>query len=354
VKRILLIGAGHAHLELLRRLKEEPLYGASMALVSPTALQPYSGMLPGVIAGHYRLNEAQVDVAQLAGRLQVEFVEGELAALDPARRLATLASGAQAQYDYISINAGSLVDDSLPGAREHALPVKPFHRFIRDLGNPKRIAIAGGGAAGAELAMALRHAGGLVTLYSEKPSMSPGLAQRLQRALRRRGVDFRPGMAVSAIERGPLVIAGSSRQEFDRVLLATGAKAHPWLKASGLATDERGFALVRPTLQSVSHPEVFIAGDCASLQQAPHPKSGVYAVRHGEALEQSLRNLMIDKPPVPYVPQPRALSLLTCGARYAIADWGRWSAEGRWVWWWKDRIDRQWMRSFTTWKEKKA
>src|SRR2546425_7967769 len=259
-------------------------------MVTPAALQIYSGMLPGVIAGHYHLREAQIDVAALAG--YVDFVQGELASLDLKRRVAKLASGVEIEYDHASLNAGSLVDSSLTGAREHALPVKPFHEFIDKLGNPRRVAIAGAGAAGAELAMALRHAGAAATLYSEKASIS----NRVVRALRRRGVDFRPGMAVTAIEPGPVVIAGASRQEFDRVLLATGAVPQPWLPASGLAADEHRFALVQPTLQSVSHPEIFVAGNCATLRDAPHPKSGVYAMRHGEVLAQNLRNLVEGKP----------------------------------------------------------
>ena len=347
MKRILLAGAGHAHLVVLRSLQAQPLYGASITLVSPAPLQIYSGMLPGLIAGHYRLDEARIDVAALAGRGYVELVQGAVAALDAGRRVARLEDGTEIEYDLASLNAGSLVDTSIPGAGEHAIPVKPFHEFIHRLGSPRRVAIAGAGAAGAELAMAFKHAGALATLYSEQPSMPPALAQRVVRQLRRRGVDFRPGMAVSAIEPGPVVIAGASHQEFDRVVLATGAMAQPWLKASGLAVDQRGFALVHDTLQSVSHPEVFAVGDCATLRDAPHPKSGLYSVRHGEALAQSLRNVVEGRPVATYKPQPRGLSILTCGARYAIAEWGGWTAEGRWVWWWKDRIDRRWIRSLS-------
>ena len=153
-------------------------------------------------------------------------------------------------------------------------------------------------------------------------------------------------MPVTAIEPGPIVIAGTARQDFDLVLLASGAAAPAWLAQSGLATDERGFALVHATLQSVSHPEVCAIGDCATLRSAPHPRSGVYAVRQGEALSDNLRLLVGGAAPQPYVPQKKALVLLTCGARYAIAERGRWSAQGRWVWWWKDRIDRRWIKSF--------
>jgi pyridine nucleotide-disulfide oxidoreductase family protein len=348
VKRILLIGAGHAHLAVLRALAEEPLHGARITLVSPSPSQIYSGMLPGVIAGHYWLEEAQIDVASLVERAYGEFVQGEVAGLDLKKRTARLRDWNEIQYDFASLNAGSLVDTSVPGAREHALPVKPFNDFIHKLGNPRRIALAGAGVAGAELAMALRHAGAAVTLYSDQPTVAPALAQRLVRAMRRRRVDFRPGMPVTAIEPGPVVISGTSQQEFDRVLLTTGAVPQRWLRSSGLATDERGFALVNATLQSVSHPEIFAVGDCATLQPAPHPKSGVYAVRHGEVLAQSLRNLVEGKPPVSYEPQPRALSLISCGGRYAIAEWGPRTAEGHLLWWWKNLIDRRWIKSLSS------
>ena len=342
MKRLLLIGAGHAHIALLRSLAQTPLYGAATMIVTPSAKQLYSGMLPGVIAGHYSLEEAEIDVTALAAKAQVEFLQGEVASIDAKTRVVRLRDWTELEYDLISINAGSLVDRSLPGA-QLALPVKPFHELIPGVGGAKRIAIVGAGVAGAELAMALRHAGAAVTLYSEKPTMSSALAQRLVRQLRRCKVDFRPGMAVTAIDPGPTVIAGTTHQEFDRVLLSTGAVAPPWLRASGLETDERGFALVQATLQSVSHLDAFVVGDCATMRDAPHPRSGVYAVRHGEILGQNLRHLIAGMPLVPYVPQPRWLALVSCGSRYAIAEWGRWTTEGRWVWWWKHRIDRQWI-----------
>jgi pyridine nucleotide-disulfide oxidoreductase family protein len=345
VKRILLIGAGHGHLVVLRSLAEKPLYGARITLVTPYPKQVYSGMLPGLLAGHYRRADAQIDVAGLAERAYVELEQGEVERLDAAARLATLKDGRSFGYDTVSINAGSLIDTSLPGA-QHALAVKPFDRFLSQLRIAERVAVVGAGAAGAEIAMALRHRGAQVTLYSGAALQPPSLAGRVIRQLRRRKVDFRPGMSVTAVEPGPVALAGSARQAFDLVLLATGAVPLPWLKGAGLATDERGFALVHPTLQSLSHPEVFVLGDCATLRDSPHPKSGVYAVRHGELLIANLRRLFSSQALEPYVPQKRALLLLTCGARYAIAQRGGWSAQGRSLWWLKDRIDRRWIASF--------
>ena len=90
----------------------------------------------------------------------------------------------------------------------------------------------------------------------------------------------------------------------------------------------------------MSHPEVFAAGDVATRQDAPHPKSGVYAVRAGPPLAANLRALCAGAALQPYTPQKRTLYLLSLGEKRAIASWGRWSAEGRWVWRWKDHIDR--------------
>ncbi len=341
MKRILLLGAGHAHLVVLRSLAQNPLYGARIMLITPHAKQVYSGMLPGILAGHYRRADADIDVAALAERSFVEIQQGLVERLDLKRRLVFTKEGKTFAYDVASLNVGSHIAREFPGA-ELALPVKPYEEFLARLRIAERVAVVGAGVAGAEIAMALRHRGAQVTLFAAHPVLSA----RVRNQLRKRKVDYRPGMPVTAIEPGLVVISGSARQDFELALLATGATAMPWLRSAGLATDERGFALVGATLQSVSHPEIFALGDCATLREAPHAKSGVYAVRHGESLVDNLRRIVSDAAPEPYVPQKKALALITCGARYVIAERGEWSAQGYSLWWWKDRIDRRWVRSF--------
>lgn len=346
MKRLLLVGAGHAHAAFLAAAAKAPLYGARITLVTPHAAQLYSGMLPGVVAGHYRLPEAQFDVARLAGRSFTELVVGKVRSLDPNRRAAILPDGRELHYDIASLNVGSLTDTSVPGSAAHAIAVKPFEIFLARLpaASVARVAVVGGGAAGAELAMAIRHRGAHVTLYSDRPAFPPRLSARIAAQLRQRGVDLREGMAVSAVEPGPVVHAGSSRQAFDLAVWTAGAAPLPWLARSGLALDDRGFVLVDATLRSLSHPELFAAGDCATLRDAPHPKSGVYSVRHGEVLTANLREMVQGGTLTPYRPQKKALVLLSCGARYAIAARGGWSAEGRLAWWWKNAIDRRWLK----------
>jgi NADH dehydrogenase FAD-containing subunit len=345
VRRLLLAGAGHAHLALLASLQEQPVRGLRIVLVSPHARQVYSAMLPGVIAGHYPREEAEIDVAGLAERAYVEFRRGAVARFDARERKVALDDGSELAYDVASFNVGSRIEPAIPGTA-YATAVKPFELLLERLqrGAFRRIAVAGGGAGGIEVAMALRFHGAAVTVYSERPLAPAPFAARVEREMRRMGIDYRPGMAVSAIEPGPQVLAGAARQEFDLVLIATGPSPLPWLKSSGLERDERGFALVRETLQSTSHPEVFACGDCATLRGAELPKSGVYAVRQGEALAQTVRSLVAGGLPVAYRPQRRALLLLSCGRRYAIAQWGGRTAQGAWAWRWKNRIDRAWMR----------
>jgi selenide,water dikinase len=143
------------------------------------------------------------------------------------------------------------------------------------------------------------------------------------------------------------VIEGGRRIAADAIVWATSAAAAPWLAASGLGTDERGFVCVDDYLRSVSHPFVFAAGDCATLASHRHPKSGLYAVRHGPPLATNLLAHAHGRRLQPYRPQPRGLALIGTGDRAAILSWGPLAAKGRWVWRWKERIDRAFVARYT-------
>jgi len=309
-------------------------------------------MVPGVVAGHYKAPEAQIDLARLAERAGVGLVLQPVNSLDADAKCAWLADGSSISYDIVSLNAGSLPSTQVPGSAQHALGAKPFETFLQRWETQglaaRRIAVAGAGAAGVELAMALRHRlpSATLVLFSERPMFHGTLAARLARALGRSGVELRAGTAVTALEPGPVVVTQRGRESFDFVLWTAGAAPQPWLSQSGLKTDEAGFVLVDPALRSISHPDVFAAGDCATLHGAPHPKSGVYAVRHAAILSANLRNFLHGKPMQDYVPQARQLALISCGGKYAIASHGGWSAEGAWAWRWKDWLDRRWIAKF--------
>jgi selenide,water dikinase len=361
MKRVVLLGGGHAHAYVLRMLIGEPLHDARLTLVTPTDRHTYSGMLPGLVAGHYAVDDVQIDVARLAAAANVELVRAEVSGLDADQRRVTLANGETLTYDFASLNLGSLPSTAaVPGSEMHALAAKPFERFLegwRDLlarseSAPLALALVGAGAAGVELAMAIAYRltmlgrRGDVALYSDRPMFSGALARRVRAALARSGVQLLEPEAVTRIEPGGVVVTRAGRSRYDAVIWTAGAAPLPWLRATGLDTDAVGFVQVDDTLRSTSHPEVFAVGDCATLRDHPHPKSGVYAVRHGDFLARNLRYALAEVPLHRYHPQHRALALLSCGARTAIADWSGWTAEGEWVWRWKDWIDRRWIRRF--------
>lgn len=366
MKRILLLGGGHAHVHVLKELARQPIAGAEVLLVAPFERAIYSGMVPGVVAGHYRAAQAAIPLAPLAAAAGVPLVEGRAVALDPARRVVHLADGRVAEYELLSLDVGATqAREAIPGAREHGLFLRPIEHFVRLLDGLVGLArqrvldvvVVGAGAAGVELALALAHrlAGtdgerARVALVTGGPrplaGYPPRAVEHAERALARSRITvFRQPCA--RIEAGSMLLASGARLACDAPVIATGVDPHPWLAASGLAVDARGFVATGPTLQSRSHPAVFAAGDCASRDDVAHPRSGVYAVRAGPPLARNLRLAAGGGALLPYQPRRRTLNLVSCGARRAILAWGPLVAEGRWAWWWKDRIDRGFIAQYT-------
>ena len=339
--RLLLLGGGHAHALVLREFRNFVSTELKVTLVTPGPVHVYSGMVPGVVAGHYPAAQAQIDLARLARDAGAELILGRVLRLDADAKQAVLENGDTISYDYVSLNLGSVPG----GLVAPAVAVKPFEEFFdrwRKLlvAGPKtpRIAVAGAGAGGVELAMAMKFAldrrgdGGSVELFSDRLAFPTGLADRVRNALDARSI--------------PLHLNTKITSGFEATFWATGAAALPLVRESGLKTDERGFVLIDPSLRSVSHPDVFAAGDTASLEGAALPKSGVYAVRQAPVLAENLKRVVRGMAMLDYTPQPASLSLISCGARYAIASRDGWSAEGRWAWWWKDWLDRRWIARF--------
>ena len=216
------------------------------------------------------------------------------------------------------------------------------------------VVVVGGGAAGVELAMALQYRLGrdvpvsLVTGGGPVVASHPPRVQALAlRALKRCGVTVIDDRCTE-VTATHLLLSRGTRVACDLPVLALGAGAAPWLAASGLRCDADGFVETGPTLQSLSHPEVFAAGDVATRPDAPRPRSGVFAVRAGPPLALNLRRAMAGGVLETHRPQARSLALLACGEQRAIAAWGGWSIEGRWVWRWKDRIDRAFIARYRT------
>lgn len=369
MRRLVLLGGGHAHVKVLADLADQPLAGWDVHLISPYRRQIYSGMLPGWVAGHYPLDACAIHLDRLAARAAVAIHETAGIGLDLARRGVVCADGVSHPYDVLSIDTGPVPAlEALPGAREHALPMRPIEQFLagwpalvdRALGHCRRfdLLVLGAGAAGIEMAFAIRHRASIegwshlfITVVGVDelplPGAPPAVRRKVLQLLAAHGIGWRGRSRATQLTAGVLHLDGMTPVHFDACIVATGAAAPPWPAASGLETDERGFIRVNRSLQSVSHPQVFAAGDVAAYAD-PRPKSGVYAVRAGPVLSRNLRAWCKGDPLPQWVPQPRALYLISTGGRHALASWGRYSFGGRWVWRWKDGIDRRFMRRFGT------
>lgn len=367
-KRLLLVGGGHAHLFVLEALRlQRGLWRERLevTLLSREVMTPYSGMLPGLIAGHYRSSECHVDLRPLAQSAGVDLVQISVDRIDLQRNVA-MAQGREWQFDLVSLDLGSTPPLALvPGAAEHALGVKPIDVFLQQwhaleqastaLQHPIHIVVVGGGAGGVELALAMAHRLrtrrslvklSLVTRGALLPGYSRRAARLVARHLETAGVALLTGTSVSSVAPGRLHFDNGSTASFDHLIWATGAAAQPWLAQAGVATVDGGFVQINQYLQSVSHPQLFAAGDIASDPQQPRPKAGVFAVRQGPVLAQNLLHQLLDEPLIEYRPQRDYLSLLSTGSCHAIACWYGLVWQGDWVWRWKDKIDRRFMRRF--------
>ncbi|HBM59781.1 MAG TPA: selenide, water dikinase SelD [Citreicella sp.] len=358
---LVLIGGGHTHALVLRMWGMDPLPGARLTLISPGPTAPYSGMLPGFVAGHYAREELEIDLVRLARFAGARLVLGAATGLDPVRREIHVAGRAPIRFDLASVNTGvtSAMPD-LPGFAEHGLPAKPLGPFaeawegFRDRPGPARVAVIGGGVAGAELALAMafalraRNRKAEVHLLDRGTALSalrPPAAAKLRAALEAAGVTLTEQAEITRVTATGLELADGRRIAAEFVTGAAGARAQGWLAATGLA-HHHGFLTVDPSLQS-SDPAVFAAGDCAHLRDSPRPKAGVFAVREAPVLFANLRAALADSPDRRrYQPQRDYLKLISLGGKSALADRFGLAPAGPLMWRWKDHIDRRFMRKF--------
>lgn len=370
VQDLVLIGGGHAHALVLRMWAMDPLPGVRLTLVNPDPVAPYTGMLPGLIAGHYRREEILIDLVRLARRANARLILDRAIGIDPEAREIRFATRPPLAYDKASLDIGITSDlPDLPGFAEHAFSAKPlgayakaWEAFVARALPAPRVVVIGGGVGGVELALAsahrLRQAGAkpAVTLIDQGPVLLPLMAERtragLARALAAQGVTVLTNLRPTAAHEGGVTLSNGQPLASDFTLTVAGSRPQAWLSQTGLALHE-GYVAVDAHLQS-SDPHIFAAGDCAHLSHAPRPKAGVYAVRAAPVLLANLRAALTGGQMTRFAPQADYLKLVSLGAKAALADkWGM-RAGGAWLWRLKDRIDRRFMAMFGAYPAMKA
>lgn len=379
VKHLLLVGGGHSHLSVLRRLAMRPVPGLATTLVSRDIVTPYSGSLPGFLAGIYSEDQMHIDLRPLAQFAGVRLIQAEVSGIDLEARRLELGSRPAMAFDVLSLNIGSRPDARLiPGAREHAVGIKPIDAFIQRWqairsaanaalaadGGGFHLVIVGGGPASVEFALAAQArinrdlgrspdqvSAMAITLVCGAPDLLAGHNDKTRafaRAeLRRRGIEVLLEHRVAAFEANRVVGEDDFHLSADAMVYATGASLPEWAAQLGLASSEDDFIEVGNTLQSTSHDFVFAAGDMATVRKELRPKSGVYAVRQGKTLAHNLVAYACGQRLKQYHPQRKALALMSLSNGRALASRGEFFYQGKLAWRLKDRIDSGFIRKYS-------
>ena len=351
---LVLVGGGHAHALVLRAWGMRPLAGARVTVIDPEPTAPYTGMLPGHVAGHYALEELEIDLVRLARHAGARLVLARATGIDRAARRVLVEGRPAIAYDVLSIDVGvTSAMPGLPGFAEHAVPAKPLGPFAarwRDFaaGPSGDVAVIGGGTGGVELSMAMAHAlreagaSARVTVIEADRALrgvGPAARDRLLGGVGALGVRLREGARVERVGPDAVHLQGAAPVPAALTVGVAGARPWGWLSETGLDTHE-GYLAVGPDL-ATSDPDVFAAGDCAHLTHAPRPKAGAYAVREAPVLHHNLRAALTGGRRRRYEPQRDYLKLVSMGEKAAVADRQGWSVSGRLLWRLKDRIDHR-------------
>ena len=374
LKDIVLVGGGHSHVGVIKSFGMQPIPGVRMTVICTDIHTPYSGMLPGYVAGHYGFDAVHIDLSRLAVFAGAHLYQDEVIGLDRINRKVLCRNRPPVGYDFLSINTGSTPQlHDVPGAQNNAIAVKPISHFnnrwlallerVRRHAGKTTVAVVGAGAAGVELLLAmqlrlsqeLRKLGRdpadltfhLLTNHADiLPTHNLRVRHTFDLVLASRGVQVHRNAAVTQVTAGCLQTATGELVHADEIVWVTRAAGAAWLKDTGLALDADGFIKVADTLQTVTDPVIFAAGDIASMVNYRLEKAGVFAVRQGAPLARNLRRSLHGQALKPYHPQRHWLALITTGDQFAVASRGWIGFSGEWVWRWKDWIDRNFMRKF--------
>lgn len=375
LRDIVLIGGGHSHVGVLKRFAMNPVPGVRLTLICRDTHTPYSGMLPGYVAGHYSYDDVHIDLSRLAEYAGARFYRDEAVGIDRNRKRVLCRNRPDVPYDLLSVNIGSSprVAD-VTGAADHAVPVKPITGFnnrwlalltrIENHQGPMTVAVVGAGSGGVELTLAMQFRlrnelkqRGMdpdqlhFHLFDAAPKILPTHNDKVravfQEKLSNRGVKLHLGSAVAEVEAGRLRTEAGESFDVDEVLWVTRAGGPAWLADTGLALDDGGFIRVRDTLQAENDDAIFAAGDIANVINHPREKAGVFAVRQGPPLADNLKRMAIGRSAKAFNPQKKWLALISTGDQFAVASRGDFSVAGTWVWRWKNWIDQRFMAKFS-------
>jgi NADH dehydrogenase FAD-containing subunit len=363
-KQLVIVGAGHAHLTILKNLQEFKKAGHDVTVVSSSSLHYYSGMGPGMLSGIYRPEEIRFNVKKMSEDRGAVFIEDKVIKIHPQKKEIDLQSGPTLPYDVMSVNTGSFVPVEAPvSADDLIVTVKPIEnmlnarrKIIDGLKNKElKLTVVGGGPTGVEVAGNLHRlvsnesGKGRITLIAGTRLLrqfKAGVRNRVLSSLVRRQVHVIENTRVSAIKGKSVTLSDGSDFESDIVFMAVGVKPSPLFKDSGLTIGQDDGMLVNQYLQSVSYPEIFGGGDCISFEPQPLAKVGVYAVRQNPILLNNLLCFLKGAALEQFLPQKAVLLAFNMGDGTAVVQWHSLVWGGRLGFALKNYIDKTFMKDF--------
>lgn len=370
---LVLVGGGHSHVIVLRMLAMKPVPGIQVTLVSPDVVTPYSGMLPGFVAGHYSYDDIHIDLVRLCRFAGARFIQARVNHVDPDAQQVECEGRPPLFYDVLSIDVGVTPElDSVSGAPDAVIPVKPISEFLdrwevflerAATGEEMEVGVVGAGAGGVELCLAIHYR--LLTELAKRRlpnrvrfhlfSDGSGVLQEFDEAVQHRflawfeerEIQVWPQFRVSKISGKTLHSENGDQAALDEIFWVTSAMPQPWIKSTGLSVDDKGFLKLRDTLQTDNYPNVFGAGDTATVINYPRPRAGVFAVRQGPPLYRNILRYIAGQAPQSFKPQDEFLKLVSTGEKAALATRNGVHVAGRAIWYWKHWIDRRFMQRFS-------
>lgn len=371
---IVLVGGGHAHLAVIKNFGMQPEPGVRLTVISKEVFTAYSGMIPGLVAGHYDFTDSHIDLGPLCSFAKARLFHDEVVSIDLERKFVICRNRPKVKFDLLSIDCGAIASQASVFDNGQVIPVKPISEFSTQWENTKRafqgpsshsmIAIVGGGPAGVELAMSIKYRLSIDKSTNKRPYTDTSVKiltsgteiltsypRKAQKACRKilasAGIDVLTDWRVTKVENRQLESSTGNQITADEIIWATGSDAPEWLKTSGLPTSENGFIRIDHHLRVLGTEDVFAAGDVADMELYPRPKSGVFAVRQGPVLAQNIRRLCRGKKLIHFKPQQSFLSLISTGDKFVVGTKGAWTLSGKWLWYLKKIIDENFIKKYT-------
>lgn len=362
-KQLVLIGGGHANVQVLRKLCMNEYRGLNIILISEGYEAIYSGMTPGYIKKFYSLEDISIDLQRLCFNAGATFIKDKVIKLDCKNQIIYLNDNPSISYDVLSINSGSISNNQTISIDEESniISAKPISSFVSKLkeiddiikkSSKKKISIIGGGVAAFELSFALykRYDENISLdiisdqILAEK-NLNISTINRLKKIANNLSIKLILNQVIT-INKSEIVLDNEDKIQSDCVLLSTGASLPDWLEKSDLEKTEN-FISVNHQLQSLNHKNIFVTGDAATIKNYKRPKSGVMAVRQGEVLKKNLFLFLLKKPLKKFKPQNNWLYLIGTHKNSAVLNYFNFSFSGNWCWQLKKIIDLNFMRKFS-------